>query len=59
MNQLVKQYLGLALILIGAILLVVCRLAGWQSNTQLIISLSIIILGYFLHLWLQKYGEKY
>ncbi|MBR6129751.1 MAG: hypothetical protein IKQ07_08985 [Bacteroidaceae bacterium] len=59
MNQLVKQYLGLALILIGAILLVVCRLAGWQSNTQLIISLSIIILGYFLHLWLQKHGEKY
>ena len=59
MNQLVKQYLGLALILIGAILLVVCRLAGWQSNTQLIISLSIIILGYFLHLWLQKRGQKY
>ncbi|MBR6827647.1 MAG: hypothetical protein IKM76_05750 [Prevotella sp.] len=59
MNKLLKQYAGLALMFIGAILLVVCRLTGWQSNPQLLISLSVILLGYFLHIWLQKHGEKY
>jgi hypothetical protein len=54
-----KRYLGLALIAIGAILLIVCKVAGWQSNPELLIGLSFIILGFILHLWLQKRGEKY
>jgi len=57
--SLLKRYGGVALIIIGAILLLVCRLAGWQSNTQLLICLALIILGYSLHIWLQKRGEKY
>ena len=44
---------------IGAVLLVVCRLAGWQSNAELLTGLSFIVGGYILHLWLQKQGEKY
>jgi len=58
MNKYV-QYLGLALMLVGAILLIVCRLGRWQSNTELLIGLALIIFGYIVHLWLQKWGEKY
>jgi glucose uptake protein GlcU len=54
-----KYLIGLALILIGAILLVVCFVFEWQSNTELILGLSFIIIGYILHLWLLKRAEKY
>ena len=54
-----KQLIGLVLIAVGASLLVVCKVAGWQSNAELLIGLSLIILGFVLHLWLQKHGEKY
>ena len=54
-----KNLIGLALILIGAILLVVCFVFKWQSNTELLIGLSFIIIGYILHLWLLKRAEKY
>lgn len=54
-----KQYGGMALILVGAILLVVCRVARCQTNAELLTGLSLILLGFFLHLWLQKRGEKY
>ncbi|MBQ8487271.1 MAG: hypothetical protein IJ533_06445 [Prevotella sp.] len=54
-----KPYWGLALMSIGAILLVVCRLAGWQTNAELVIALLLIIFGYILYLWLQKHGERY
>jgi hypothetical protein len=59
MNGIVKRYLGLALILVGAILLIACRLAGWQSNAELLIVLFLVVMGYLLHLWLQKRGDKY
>ena len=49
----------MALIVIGVILLIVCKLADWQSNTELLIGLICVVLGYILHLWLQKYGQKY
>ena len=58
MNML-KQYGGLALIFIGAILLIVCKVAGWQSNIELLTGLLLVVVGYFLHIWLQKHGEKY
>jgi glucose uptake protein GlcU len=54
-----KYLIGLALILIGAILLVVCFVFEWQSNTELILGLSFIIIGYILHLWLLKRAKKY
>ena len=54
-----KPYWGLALMSIGAILLVVCRLAGWQTNAELVIALLLIIFGYILYLWLQKHGGRY
>ena len=57
--SLLKRYGGVALIIIGAILLLVCKLAGWQSNTELLIGLICVVLGYFMHLWLQKRGQKY
>ena len=57
--NLLKRYGGAALIIVGALLLLVFRLAGWQSNAELLIALLLIVWGYFLHLWLQKRGEKY
>jgi hypothetical protein len=58
MNRYAK-YLGMALIVIGVIFLIVCKLADWQSNAELLIGLICVVLGYILHLWLQKYGQKY
>ena len=54
-----KQYGGLALMAIGAVLLVVCRIVGWQSNAELLAGWLMIVLGYIVYLWLQKHGEKY
>ena len=54
-----KQYGGQALMTIGALLLVVCRIAGWQSNVELLTGLMLVVSGYILYLWLQKHGEKY
>lgn len=54
-----KQYGGQALMAIGAALLIVCRIAGWQSNIELLIGLTLVVLGYIISLWLQKHGEKY
>ena len=54
-----KYLIGLALILIGAILLVVCFVFEWQSNTELILGLSFIIIGVSLHIRQQKKCEKY
>ena len=59
MDTPLKNYLGLALIVVGAVLLVVCYVVRWQSNAELLIGLLLIILGYFLHIWMQKCSEKY
>ena len=49
----------MALIVIGVTLLIVCKLAEWQSNAELLIGLALVVSGYFLHVWLQKRGQKY
>ena len=55
-----RQYGGLALIIIGAILLMVAYLVGWtSSNLVLLGGLLLIILGAILHVRAQKKGEKY
>jgi membrane-bound ClpP family serine protease len=54
-----KRYGGMALMVVGAILLLVCRLAGWQSNIELLIGLALMVLGFVLHVRQQKSGEKY
>jgi hypothetical protein len=48
--QTLKPYLGLALIVIGALLLVVCYAVQWQSNAELLTGLALIVAGYFLHI---------
>ena len=57
--DIVKHYFGVALMTVGALLLLVCKLAGWQTNAELLIGLVLIILGFILHVWQQKRGEKY
>jgi glucose uptake protein GlcU len=57
--DIVKPYFGVALMTVGALLLLVCKLAGWQTNAELLIGLVLIILGFILHVWQQKRGEKY
>ena len=57
--QTLKRFWGVALMAIGALLLLVCRLAGWQSNTELLIGLILIIFGFIGHVRSQKTGEKY
>jgi len=59
MKALLKQYGGLTLIAIGVILLLVCHVADCQSNAELLTGLLFVVVGYFLHIWLQKRGEKY
>ena len=59
MSSLLKQYGGLALMAIGAILVMVLKVAGWQPNTALLRGLALVVAGYFLHIWLQKRGQKY
>ena len=55
-----KQYGGVALITIGAILLAISNIVGWTSNNLvLLLGLAIIIIGVVLHIKQQKKGDKY
>ena len=55
----IKSYLGVALIVVGALLLGVGFLVGWtSSNLVLLIGLIIIVLGAFLHVRQQKKEES-
>ena len=59
MNSL-GQLIGVALVIIGALFLIVAYLVGWTaSNIVLLIGLIIIIIGIILHVKLAKSGEKY
>ena len=59
MNSL-KQLIGVALVVAGALLLVVGYVAGWtSSNLVLVIGLLLVVLGIILHIKLVKTGEKY
>ena len=52
--------LGMALVVAGALLLVVSYIAGWtSSNLVLLTGLIIIILGAALHIRQLKKGSKY
>ena len=56
----IKQYLGMALIVIGALLLGIGFIAVWTSNNFVLLGgLLMIILGVVLHVKQQKKGEKY
>ena len=55
-----KQYIGIALVVAGALLLIVSYIAGWtSSNLVLLTGLIIIILGAALHIRQLKKGGKY
>jgi membrane-bound ClpP family serine protease len=55
-----RQYGGLALITIGAILLMVAYLVGWtSSNLVLLVGLALIVIGVILHVRQYKKSEKY
>ncbi|MBR6275837.1 MAG: hypothetical protein IKR31_02745 [Prevotella sp.] len=58
MNRVIP-FTGMALMMVGVILLIVCKLAGWQSNGELLIGLALVIVGYIVHIRLQKWGQKY
>ena len=56
----IKPYIGVALIVIGALLLAVSYVAGWtSSNLVLLTGLIIIVLGAFMHVKCIKSDEKY
>ena len=60
MNNRLKQLIGVALVIIGALFLIVAYLAGWtSSNLVLLSALFIIVICVFLHVKLAKSGEKY
>ena len=55
-----RYYLGVALIVVGALLLIVSYLAGWTNcNLLLLIGLIIIIFGVTQYVRQQKSFEKY
>jgi len=52
--------IGVALVVAGALLLIVSKIVGWtSSNLVLLTGLIIIILGAFLHVKHIKSTEKY
>ncbi|WP_073209599.1 hypothetical protein [Xylanibacter ruminicola] len=60
MKNLINTYLGVALVLAGALLLIVSYLSGFtRYNLVLLTGLIIIVLGAVLHVRHQKKGEKY
>jgi hypothetical protein len=55
-----KQRIGVALVIAGALFLIVAFLAGWtSSNFVLLLGLIITLIGLFLHVKYAKSGEKY
>ena len=60
LRPLFNTYLGVALVITGALLLIVSYLVGFtRYNLVLLTGLIIIILGAVLHVRQQKKGEKY
>ena len=56
----IRQLTGVALVIIGALFLIVAYLAGWtSSNLVLLSALFIIVIGVILHVKLAKSGGKY
>ncbi len=56
----IKSYLGVALIVVGALLLGIGYLAGWTSSNLVLLSgLTLIVLGVILYVRHIKTDEKY
>ena len=52
--------MGMALVLAGALLLIVSYLTGWtSSNVVLICGFMLVFVGVVLHVMLTKSAEKY
>ena len=52
--------IGVALVVAGALLLIVSKIVGWTSSNLVLLSgLIIIVIGLFLHVKLTKSAEKY
>ena len=59
-KELIKAYMGVALVCTGALLLLVSYFTGLTNhNLVLLTGLIIIVLGAALHVRQQKKGEKY
>jgi len=55
-----KRIIGVALVMAGALFLIVAYLAGWtSSNLVLLLGLIIMFIGLILHVKYAKSGEKY
>ena len=55
-----KQLIGVALVMAGALFLIIAFLADWtSSNLVLLFGLIIILIGLILHVKYAKSGEKY
>ena len=55
-----KRMIGVALVMAGALFLIVAFLAGWtSSNLVLLLGLIITFIGLILHVKYAKSGEKY
>ena len=55
-----SNYRGVALVVAGALLLIIAYVAGWtSSNWVLLTGLIIIILGIIMHVRQAKRGQKY
>ena len=60
MKNILKTYMGVALIVVGALLLVVSKVVGWTSSNLVLLSgLTIIVLGVVLHVKAIKITQKY
>lgn len=56
MNELMK-YLGAIILLIGVAVLAVPFLSGGISNTLLLVGMFLILVGFFMHIFLNKKYE--
>ena len=55
-----KRIIGVALVMAGALFLIVAYLAGWtSSNLVLLLGLIVMFIGLILHVKYAKSGEKY
>ena len=55
-----SKWIGVALVMAGALFLIIAFLAGWtSSNLVLLFGLIIILIGLILHVKFAKSGEKY
>jgi len=58
--RLLRKNTGIALVVAGALLLIVGKIVGWtSSNLVLLTGLILILLGVIIHIKLTKSAEKY